>query len=205
METTYNDDPLALLPSDHPGVQLINLKLNGQNFQRWSKSVRIALRTKGKLGFLDGSCSKPAVNSPQFHQWIRCDSMVLSWLLNSMIPELAEAFLYVDSTKELWSELTERFGDSNGHLHWKSPFEILHGKQPDMHTLRTVGCLCYAHNVGENDKFAPRATKCVLLGYTLGLKGYKLYDLQKNLSQQRCFSRDYFSFQNGSLVSGWPY
>jgi len=101
MEMPYNDDPLALQSYDHPGFQLINLKLNGHNFQQWSKYVRIELRTKGKLGFLDGSCPRPAVNSPQFDQWIRCDSMVLSWLLNSMIPELAEAFLYVDSTKEL--------------------------------------------------------------------------------------------------------
>ena len=62
METSYNDDPLSLQPSDHLGLQLINLKLTGPNFQWWSKYVRIALRTKGKLGFLDGSCTKPVVN-----------------------------------------------------------------------------------------------------------------------------------------------
>ena len=67
MELAYNDDPLSLQPSDHPGLQLINLKLTGPNFQRWSKSVKIALRTKGKLGFLDGSCAQPAVNSAQLN------------------------------------------------------------------------------------------------------------------------------------------
>jgi len=86
MESSYNDDPLNLQPADHHGLQLINLKLTRQNFQRWSKSVKIALRSKGKLGFVDGSCKRPAENTPQFNQWIRCDSMVLSWLLNSMMP-----------------------------------------------------------------------------------------------------------------------
>ena len=116
MESPYNDDPLNLQPADHPGLQLISLKLIGQNYQRWSKSARIALRTKGKLGFVDGSCKRPAENTPQFNQWIMCDSMVLRWLLNSMMPELAEVFLYVNSSRELWLELTERFGDSNGPL-----------------------------------------------------------------------------------------
>ena len=64
------------------------------------------------------------------------------------------------------------------NLNWQSPFKVLYGKQPLLDELRTIGCLCFAHNVGENDKFAPRATKSVLLGYTYGLKGYKLYDIE---------------------------
>jgi len=116
MESSYNDDPLNLQPANHPRLQLISLKLTGRNFQRWCKSVRIALRTKGKFGFIDGSCKKPTENSSQFSQWIRCDSTILSWMLNSMIPELAEAFLYVDSNRELWLQLTERFGESNSPL-----------------------------------------------------------------------------------------
>jgi len=59
------------------------------------------------------------------------------------------------------------------NLSWKSPFEVLYGKPPKLDDLRTIGCLCFANNVGESDKFAPRATRIVLLGYTFGLKGYK--------------------------------
>ena len=125
VEATYNDDPLFLQPSDNPGLQLITLKLNAHNFQCWSKSIKIALRTKGKLGFLDGSCVRLAANLPQLLQWVKCDSIVLSWLLNSMVLELAEAFLYVNSTNELWSELTKRFGDNNGPLLCQLEKEIL--------------------------------------------------------------------------------
>ena len=52
----YNNDPLFLQASDHPGMYLTNVKLNGTNFQQWSRSVKIALRTRTKLGFIDGSC-----------------------------------------------------------------------------------------------------------------------------------------------------
>jgi len=88
----YNNDPLCLQGSDHPGAQIVSIKLAGPNFQKWSRTVKIALRTKGKLGFIDGSCARPAPNSLKFDQWIKCDSMVVTWLLNSMMPELSEAF-----------------------------------------------------------------------------------------------------------------
>jgi len=116
--------PLFLQSSDHPGTQIVNLKLNGMNFQKWSRSVKIAPRTKVKLGFIDGSCSKPSRESPKYEQWIKCDSMVVSWLLNSMMPELSEAFLYVNYSQELWDELMERFGESNGPLLYQLEKEI---------------------------------------------------------------------------------
>lgn len=120
----YNSDPLYLSSSDFPGMQLVNVKLNGSNFQKWSRAVKIALRTKTELGFIDGSCSRPKLNSPHYNQWIRCDNMVVSWLLNSMVNDLAEAFLYVNSAMQLWEELTDRFGQSNGPLLYQIEKEI---------------------------------------------------------------------------------
>jgi len=120
---SYNADPVYLQGSDHPGMQFTN-KLNGMNFQHWSHAVKIALRTKVKLGFIDGTCSKPSLTSPLYDQWIRCDSMVVSWLLNSIDPSLSGAFIYANSAKELWNELVERFGQSNGPLLYKIQKEI---------------------------------------------------------------------------------
>lgn len=40
--------------------------------------------------------------------------MVRCWILNSIIPEFSESFMYVQSAKELWEELAERFGEPNG-------------------------------------------------------------------------------------------
>ena len=120
----YNNDPLWLQNSDHPGAQLVGVKLTGLNFQKWSRSVKIALRTKGKLGFIDGSCARPSQDTSKLEQWIKCDSMVVSWLLNSMVPDLSEAFLYVNTAHELWDELTERFGESNGPLLYQLEKEI---------------------------------------------------------------------------------
>ena len=42
--------------------------------------------------------------------------MVRCWLLNSIVPEIAECLVYVQSAKELWDELDERYGEANGPL-----------------------------------------------------------------------------------------
>ena len=38
----YNSDPLYLSSSNFLGMRLINVKLNGSNFQKWSRAVKIA-------------------------------------------------------------------------------------------------------------------------------------------------------------------
>jgi len=112
----HHNDHLYLQSSDHPRAQIVALKLTRPNFMKWSGTVKITLRTKGKLAFNDGSCTKPSQDSLKFNQWIKCDSMVVSWLSNFMVQDLLEAFLYVNSAQELWNELIERFGESNGPL-----------------------------------------------------------------------------------------
>ena len=50
--------------------------------------------------------------------------MVLSWLLNSIVPKLSDAFPYANSIKKLWQELREILGYSNGPLLFQIKKEI---------------------------------------------------------------------------------
>jgi len=43
--------------------------------------------------------------------------------------------------------------------------------------LRVTGCLYFVANLKPFNKFENRANKCIFLGYLLGYKGYKLYNL----------------------------
>jgi len=87
--------------------------------------MKIALCNRTKWGFIDGGWKEPESNSPMYEQRIGCDGMIVSWLFNSIVPELSKAFFYTGSTEELYLELFENFGSNNGPLLYKVQKKIL--------------------------------------------------------------------------------
>lgn len=99
-------------PSDIPGMNLVSTVFDGRNYGGWRRAVIIA---QNKLGFIDGSLDVPADKDLKMKRaWLRCNDMVLSWLLNSLSKEIVESVLYSQSAKVLWSNLEGRFGQANG-------------------------------------------------------------------------------------------
>lgn len=77
-------------------------------------------------------------------------------------------------------------------LGWKSPHELLLGTPPCYSYLKVMGCLCYIAQRLPNKK-------CVFIGYPIGQKGYKLYDLTSYkvvLSRDVHFVEDVFTFKD---------
>lgn len=66
---------------------------------------------------------------------MRVDSIVCSWILNSISKKLVEAFSYMNNAKELWEELKERFNENNGHLIYQTKREINSFCQGNMLTV----------------------------------------------------------------------
>lgn len=60
-----------------------------------------------------------------------------------------------------------------------TPFFLLHGHHPRYHDLRVFGCLCYPNTSSTTPhKLAPRATRCLFLGYPSRHRGYRCLDLE---------------------------
>ncbi|KAJ8765494.1 hypothetical protein K2173_014616 [Erythroxylum novogranatense] len=112
----HDENQVYLQGSDYPGMSFVTAVLTGNNFLSWSRSIKIALGAKMKLGFIDGTSPKPNPGTVECDKWIRTDYMVRSWILNLVSKEIVEAFIYTNSAQELWSDLVERFGESNGPL-----------------------------------------------------------------------------------------
>ncbi|XP_070044839.1 uncharacterized protein [Nicotiana tomentosiformis] len=109
-----NIHPLFLKDSDAPGTSLISLKLRGpENYALWSRSMRVALLVKNKLGFVDGSCVKSSYRCYLATQWERCNAVVVSWLSSTVSAELVPSIMYASSARKVWDEFNERFDKGN--------------------------------------------------------------------------------------------
>ncbi|XP_028779846.1 uncharacterized protein LOC114736223 [Neltuma alba] len=62
-------------------------------------------------------------------------------------------------------------------LKFQTPYEIVYGKIADYTNLRAFGCLAYAIDLVNVDKFKPRSLPCVFLGYPNNQKGFVLLNL----------------------------
>ena len=47
-----------LYPSEGPGVSITSVIFNGKNYDLWEKVVKMALKSKIKLGFIEGTMRK---------------------------------------------------------------------------------------------------------------------------------------------------
>ncbi|XP_019238463.1 PREDICTED: uncharacterized protein LOC109218541 [Nicotiana attenuata] len=83
-------------------------------------------------------------------------------------------------------------------LQGKTPSEILFQHKPKYDYLKIFGCLCYASILAQGiGNFDERATSCVLLGYLLQQKGYKLLELSTRkvfVSRDVTFHESHFPF-----------
>lgn len=57
---------------------------------------------------------QPPQNSILFDQWEQCNNMIISWILNSLDPDITQSVIYSKTAKSLGDELNHRYGQSNG-------------------------------------------------------------------------------------------
>lgn len=71
--------PYYLHSADHPTLILVSHVLTrSSNYNSQSRVMHMALSAKNKLGFVNGTITRPLNTNPNLHIRIRCNSMVLS-------------------------------------------------------------------------------------------------------------------------------
>nr|XP_029146270.1 uncharacterized protein LOC114924845 [Arachis hypogaea] len=101
--------PYFLHPGESPGNHLILVTLNAHNYSSWSRAMLLALKSKNKLKFIDGSIIKPNENDPLFEAWERCNTYIVSWINLSLSPNIAGSVIWNNNASDLWRDLRRRY------------------------------------------------------------------------------------------------
>lgn len=96
-------------------VQITRICLNGDNFLRWSQSVRLYIRRRGKMGYLTGEKKTPAVVDPSYATWDAENSMVMTWLVNYMEEDISSNYMCYPMAQELWENVNQMYSDFGNH------------------------------------------------------------------------------------------
>jgi len=106
---------LYLNTADTSGAVLVSIQLTGsENYSVWSRSMRIAILGRNKLGFIDGRCRKENFGPNLSDLWERCNAIVLSWIMNCVSKELLSGIVYSSDVCAVWNDLKERFDKADG-------------------------------------------------------------------------------------------
>ncbi|RVW65751.1 hypothetical protein CK203_057721 [Vitis vinifera] len=97
--------------SESHSVQITTICLNGDNFLRWSQSVRIYIRGRGKMGYLTGEKKASIVDDLNYAIWDVENSMVMTWLVNSMEEDISCNYMCYPTTQELWENVNQMYSD----------------------------------------------------------------------------------------------
>ncbi|KAJ0010983.1 hypothetical protein Pint_34347 [Pistacia integerrima] len=69
------------------------------------------LRGRGKIGYITGDTKQLDVNDKTYAIWDAENSMVMTWLVNSMTEEISANYLCDSTAKELWDNVTKMYSD----------------------------------------------------------------------------------------------
>ncbi|RVW50122.1 hypothetical protein CK203_012113 [Vitis vinifera] len=97
--------------SESHSVQITTIRLNGDNFLRWSQSVWMYIKGRGKMGYLTGEKKAPAVDDPNYAIWDAENSMVMTWLVNSMEEDISSNYMCYPTAQELWENVNQMYSD----------------------------------------------------------------------------------------------
>ncbi|XP_019175879.1 PREDICTED: uncharacterized protein LOC109171267 [Ipomoea nil] len=105
--------PYFLHPNENPALILVSTALDGHNYHPWARAMEMALLSKNKLGFVDGTVVTPDVNDVRFPYWRRYNNVVATWIMRSLSPEIAQTVLWVGTTERIWKTLKSRFSEAD--------------------------------------------------------------------------------------------
>jgi len=133
--------PYDITSNDNPGILITQVQLRRENYDEWARSVKTALRARKKFGFVDGTISQPTTESGDLEDWWTINSLLVSWIMNTIEPSLRTSISHMELVQDLWQDIRERFSIVNGPRIQQLKAELVECKQRGMTIISYYGKL----------------------------------------------------------------
>jgi len=104
----YVNNYLYLHPGENPAASLVSLVLDATNYHSWSRSIITALSAKNKVEFVLGTHPCPTTSDPNYSVRVRCNNMVLFWLVHSVSLPIRQSVIWMDIAVDVWNDLKNK-------------------------------------------------------------------------------------------------
>ncbi|XP_057751396.1 uncharacterized protein LOC130969610 [Arachis stenosperma] len=101
--------PYYLHPCENPIISIVNVTLTASNYHSWSRNMRVALKYKNKLQFIDGTLTKPEETDSNFLAWEKCNTYAVAWLNLSLSSEISQSVIWNENAYDMWNDLKHRY------------------------------------------------------------------------------------------------
>lgn len=59
------------------------------------------LKSRGKIGYVDGKIQAPSTTDLGYDQWEITNSLIMGWLIYSIVPDIGEDYLSTKTTQDV--------------------------------------------------------------------------------------------------------
>lgn len=106
--------PYDLTLGDNPGAIISQPLLNGSNYDEWAINLCMALSSRKKFGFIDGTIPKPAADSSTLEDWTANNHLLVGWIKLTFEPKIRSSISTREVAKELWDIIKKHFSVKSG-------------------------------------------------------------------------------------------
>ncbi|XP_057522436.1 uncharacterized protein LOC130802433 [Amaranthus tricolor] len=107
-----NQPPTETVTNTH--TLSISEKLTNQNYTKWSRLMHLAISGRDRLNHIIDD--PPSTNDPSYSQWIKRDSIVISWILENIDSDLMNQYLDFPTAKALWQGIETLYSSGRDGL-----------------------------------------------------------------------------------------
>ncbi|RDX72448.1 hypothetical protein CR513_48070, partial [Mucuna pruriens] len=100
------DKVITLGPNKLPNL-VSSYRLDSRNYLQWAQYIRTTLKGRKKLSHIEGN--DPPRDDPKFEAWDDEDSLIMTWLWNSMTPEINRNYMFYSSACEICENLIKTY------------------------------------------------------------------------------------------------